>query len=115
MLVFSALPLLSDFGLIVTMNVAVALLSALVVMPPLLVWADSRGLIGADPVASQEGAHGVRLAAAPRPGFVVASIALVAVAAALFVTADSEEGTSSTTSFNPVELPTTTTVAPESG
>jgi uncharacterized protein len=47
---FSSLPLLRDFGRIVAMNVAVALLSALVVLPPMLVWADrrnwvSRGLI----------------------------------------------------------------------
>jgi predicted RND superfamily exporter protein len=48
---FSSLPLLRDFGRIVAMNVAVALVSALVVLPPMLVWADrrgwvSRGLIG---------------------------------------------------------------------
>ncbi len=47
---FSSLPLLRDFGRIVAMNVAVALLSALVILPPLLIWADrrnwvSRGLI----------------------------------------------------------------------
>ena len=46
----SSLPLLRDFGIIVTVNVAVALLSALVVLPPMLVWADrhnwvSRGLV----------------------------------------------------------------------
>jgi uncharacterized protein len=46
----SSLPLLRDFGLIVAMNVFVALLSALVVLPPMLVWADkrdwvSRGLV----------------------------------------------------------------------
>jgi uncharacterized protein len=46
----SSLPLLRDFGVIVAMNVAVALLSALVVLPPMLVWADrrnwvSRGLV----------------------------------------------------------------------
>jgi uncharacterized protein len=51
---FSSLPLLRDFGRIVAMNVAVALLSALVVLPPLLVWADkrnwvSRGLIDKQP------------------------------------------------------------------
>jgi len=51
---FSSLPLLRDFGRIVAMNVAVALLSALVVLPPLLVWADkrnwvSRGLIDKKP------------------------------------------------------------------
>jgi len=41
----SSLPLLRDFGLIVSMNVGVALLSALVVLPPLLVWADARGWV----------------------------------------------------------------------
>jgi hypothetical protein len=46
----SSLPLLRDFGIVVAMNVAVALLSALVVLPPMLVWADrrnwvSRGLV----------------------------------------------------------------------
>ena len=38
----SSLPLLRDFGRIVAMNVTVALLSALVVLPPLLVWAEKR-------------------------------------------------------------------------
>jgi len=46
----SSLPLLRTFGEIVALNVAVALLSALVVLPPILVWADrrnwvSRGLV----------------------------------------------------------------------
>lgn len=48
----SSLPLLRDFGRIVALNVAVALLSALVVLPPMLVWAErrnwiSRGLVKA--------------------------------------------------------------------
>jgi predicted RND superfamily exporter protein len=42
---FSSLPLLRDFGRLVAMNVAVALLSALVVLPPLLVWAEKRGWV----------------------------------------------------------------------
>jgi predicted RND superfamily exporter protein len=53
---FSSLPLLRDFGQIVAMNVTVALLSALVVLPPMLVWADqpkrgwvSRGLVERPP------------------------------------------------------------------
>lgn len=51
---FSSLPLLHDFGRIVAMNVTVALLSALVVLPPMLIWADkrnwvSRGLIEKKP------------------------------------------------------------------
>ncbi len=46
----SSLPLLRDFGLIVAVNVSVALISALVVLPPMLIWADrhnwvSRGLV----------------------------------------------------------------------
>ena len=42
---FSSLPLLKDFGMIVAMNVAVALLSALVFLPPMLVWAEERGWV----------------------------------------------------------------------
>jgi uncharacterized protein len=46
----SSLPLLRGFGEVVALNVGVALLSALVVLPPMLVWADrrnwvSRGLV----------------------------------------------------------------------
>jgi hypothetical protein len=41
----SSLPLLRDFGLVVGMNVAVALFTALTVLPPLLVWADQRGWV----------------------------------------------------------------------
>jgi hypothetical protein len=39
------LPLLRDFGIIVALNVAVALLSALVILPPMLVWADSHNWV----------------------------------------------------------------------
>lgn len=41
----SSLPLLRDFGLVVAMNVSVALLSALVFLPPMLVWAEERGWV----------------------------------------------------------------------
>lgn len=44
----SPMPLLRDFGLITSINVALALLSALVVLPPLLVWADERGWVHQD-------------------------------------------------------------------
>lgn len=40
---FSSMPLLRGFGIVIGMNVAVALLAALVVLPPMLVWADSGG------------------------------------------------------------------------
>ncbi|MDQ1381123.1 MAG: uncharacterized protein QOJ71_1842 [Actinomycetota bacterium] len=41
----SSLPLLHDFGEIVALNVAIALLSALVILPPMLVWADKRNWV----------------------------------------------------------------------
>jgi hypothetical protein len=52
----SSLPLLRDFGEVVGLNVAVALLSALVILPPMLVWADRRNWVsrGLVPVAMPE-------------------------------------------------------------
>ena len=42
----SPMPMLRDFGIVMALNVSVALLSALVVLPPVLVWAeDSHGWI----------------------------------------------------------------------
>lgn len=41
----STFPLLRDFGIIVALNVSVALLAALVVLPPLLVAAEERGWV----------------------------------------------------------------------
>jgi hydrophobe/amphiphile efflux-3 (HAE3) family protein len=49
----SSLPLLRDFGIIVAMNVAVALMSALVVLPPMLVWADERRWVSKGLVPSE--------------------------------------------------------------
>ncbi|ABW12416.1 MMPL domain protein [Parafrankia sp. EAN1pec] len=44
-LALSPLPLLRDFGLVVALNVGIALVSALVVLPPLLVWVDDKGWV----------------------------------------------------------------------
>jgi hypothetical protein len=41
----SSLPLLRDFGIIVAMNVSVALASALIILPPIVVWAEERGWV----------------------------------------------------------------------
>lgn len=53
-MLFSPLPLLKDFGAIVALTVAIALISAVTVLPPILVWADRRGLVklgrGARPI-----------------------------------------------------------------
>ena len=37
---FSSLPLLRSFGIFVALKIAIALLAALVVLPPLIIWAD---------------------------------------------------------------------------
>lgn len=42
-LLASPLPLLRDFGAIVALTIAIALLSAMTVLPPLLVWVDGHG------------------------------------------------------------------------
>ena len=39
-LAFSGFPLLESFGIVTALNVGIALLSTLIVLPPLLVWAD---------------------------------------------------------------------------
>jgi uncharacterized membrane protein YdfJ with MMPL/SSD domain len=54
--------LLRDFGIIVAMNVLVALLSALVILPPVMVWAEergwvSRGMIARDIIARATKTH----------------------------------------------------------
>lgn len=41
----SSMPLLSEFGTIVALNVTVALLSALIILPPILVAAETRGWV----------------------------------------------------------------------
>jgi uncharacterized protein len=110
-LIGSALPLLRDFGLIVTLNVAIALLAALVVMPPLSVWVDQRGWLGtqsqgAAPLGS------VRLAApVPGPqtvGAVVGAVGFVAGAITVYALADTTTGQATEFAFAEVPLPTTT-------
>ncbi|HET9665493.1 MAG TPA: MMPL family transporter, partial [Desertimonas sp.] len=74
---FSTLPLLRDFGRVVAMNVTVALLSALVVLPPLLVWAERRGWVSRGLIREPEpfietpyehADHGAEAAAAAEAG-----------------------------------------------
>jgi uncharacterized protein len=40
---FSSLPLLRNFGIFVALKITIALLAALVVLPPLIIWADKPG------------------------------------------------------------------------
>ncbi len=44
-MLISPLPLLRDFGAIVAITVAIALLSAVTVLPPVLIWADRHGWV----------------------------------------------------------------------
>jgi uncharacterized protein len=111
-LIGSSLPLLRDFGLIVTLNITIALLAALVVMPPLSVWADERGWLGTQhPVAGP--VESVRLAAAlPGPqtvGAVVGVVGFVAAGAVVYATADTTTGEASEIEYAAAALPTTTT------
>ena len=128
-LIGSSLPLLRDFGLIVTLNVAIALLAALVVMPPLSVWVDERGWLGTKPVVetASVGAaaaagdtlpgHGpldsVKLGAAmPGPqtvGMAVGVVGFAAAGAVVYATADTSTGEASEISYEATPLPTTTT------
>ena len=95
-LIGSALPLLRDFGIIVTLNVAIALLAALVVMPPLAVWVDEKGWLGTQ--EQEPNTHSVRLGALlpgkQTPAALVAIVALIAGAIAVYATADTSSGES---------------------
>jgi hydrophobe/amphiphile efflux-3 (HAE3) family protein len=111
-LVLSPLPLLRDFGIIVTLNVALALLAALVAMPPLLVWIDQKGWLGTQE-QGVDTAHSVRLAAVI-PGkqllpAAIGAVALVVAAVGVYATADTSSGESEEVAFAAVPLPTTTT------
>lgn len=68
-LLFSPLPLLRDFGAIVAITIAIALLCAVTVLPPVLIWADEKGWVklgpGARPVDEAETID--ERAAAPSP------------------------------------------------
>ena len=57
-LMFSPLPLLAEFGLVVTINIGVAVLAALVVIPPLVMEADRRGLLATGPQRAERASRG---------------------------------------------------------
>ena len=48
-LALSPMPLLRDFGIVVALDVLFALASTLILLPPLLVWADERGWLRLPP------------------------------------------------------------------
>jgi hypothetical protein len=109
-LIGSALPLLRDFGIIVTLNVAIALVAALVVMPPLTVWADGLGILSTDTGPDE---RAVRLAAPARRrtlvSTVIGGVVMVVVIGLIFTAAETESGATQAAAYEPVELPTATT------
>jgi predicted RND superfamily exporter protein len=117
-LISSSLPLLRDFGLIVTLNVTIALLAALVLMPPMLVWADERGMLH---VAEQLGkAKAVRLAAdlpsGATPYAAAGVLAFAGGVVATYTAADTSKGESVEVAYaatgTTTTSTTTTTLAP---
>jgi hypothetical protein len=109
-LMFSSLPLLADFGMVVTINIAVALLAALVVVPPLVKEADRRGLLamGRDHPRSTG-----RVTAAAIGGVLLAVGGLVMVAQAVRDTTPAAAAPKMTDSTEaPATIPPSTTVAP---
>jgi uncharacterized protein len=113
-LIGSALPLLRDFGIIVTMNVAVALLAALVVMPPLLMWADDKGIF---PIEGHAPGGAVVLQAHPAGkrllAWVGGVLVVAAIAIGLWAAAERDAGDSVEIAYTSTPLATTTTLAPE--
>ncbi|MEM1332386.1 MAG: MMPL family transporter, partial [Actinomycetota bacterium] len=119
-LIGSALPLLRDFGIIVTLNVAIALLAALVVMPPLSVWVDERGWLGTQaqqPTAGTDAIAAVKLAAvAPGPQTVAMGAGAVAFAAAgvgVFAAADTDSGEASDITYTATPFADAAPAAPD--
>ncbi len=103
-LMTSPMPLLRDFGIIVTLNVVVALLSALVVVPTLLVWSDNRGWIDPEETMPGGGAMAAWIGA-----MVIAVAALVGLWASSQV--DEEKATSVAYAAQPLPTTTSTTIA----
>ena len=120
-LVFSSLPLLRDFGLIVMLKVAIALLSALVVVPPMAIWADQRGLLGLGLTAGASAGAGEPRRRRPLT-WVPAGVGVVLGVLGLGLAigqAGSDEGAGAATVVRtvpaaalPATLPTTTTTPP---
>jgi hypothetical protein len=99
----------------VTLNVAIAVLAALVVIPPLSIWADERHWLGTQQPSAGP-LDSVRLAAPfPGPqtvGAVVGAVGLATAGAIVFATADTSTGSASTVEYTATPLPTTTTTTP---
>src|SRR6185295_3617781 len=112
-LMFSSLPLLADFGTVVTINIGVALLSALVVVPPLVKEADRRGLLAMGPASDVDASRSSRAAAGWVGGALIAALGIAIVIASVRdekVEAITVQAASSVEA--PATIPPPTTAAP---
>jgi hydrophobe/amphiphile efflux-3 (HAE3) family protein len=104
-LMLSPLPLLADFGLIVTINIGVAVLSALVVIPPLVNEADRRGLLAVTREDTAGHATGWRKPAAWIGGAALLAVGLIVVISS---TTGGEKAVAAPTRTPSAEVPATT-------
>ena len=111
-LMFSPLPLLADFGMVVTINIGVALLAALVVVPPLAKAADAHGLLAMGPEVAARRSKG-RAGFAWAGGAVLAALGLALVSVSLKdETPAYAEPAMTDTVETPATIPPSTTAAP---
>jgi hypothetical protein len=114
-LMFSSLPLLADFGMVVTINIAVALLSALVVVPPLVKEADRRGLLAMGPDGAHDHTRGRRVMTGWIGGAVIAALGIVVVAVSAKDNQPALAASRATETVEaPATIPATTTTIPRS-
>jgi hypothetical protein len=104
-LMFSSLPLLADFGMVVTVNIAVALLSALVVVPPLVKEADRRGWLAVGRSAAHTDARTRRVATAWLTG---AALLVIGVFVVVVSVRDTTPAAASPAQAGAAEAPATT-------
>lgn len=104
-LMFSSLPLLRDFGAVVTLNIALAVLSALVMVPPLVRFVDHLGWLDAFvPAAERRHSTGVRW------GLAGAGIVALLVLGGITIRTASD-GTAEAAQVVPVTVPATDPIA----
>jgi len=112
-LMFSTLPLLADFGMVVTVNIAVALLAALVVVPPLVKAADHAGMLAMGPEVGFVAVRSRRSLVAATAGLALAVGGSVMVADAVRTTTLAVAEPRMTDSVEaPATMPPVTTAAP---
>ncbi|MBI4933508.1 MAG: MMPL family transporter [Actinobacteria bacterium] len=111
-LMFSTLPLLADFGMVVTINIAVALLAALVVVPPLVKEADRRRLLLMGPAHRAANVRQRRIAMALTSALLAAGGLVLVLRASSDTTEAAVEPKMTESAEQPATTPPVTTTPP---